>query len=503
MSESEDQATAAGSERSRTDLSGQSTAVTSQLDVRGIPCFNPREDPTNLAVRWRRWKRSFNLYLLARGVANDQQKVALLLHTAGPELQELYFTLVGEEEKKSFEDCVKFLDEYFIPKVNLPFERHQFRQMTQSVGERVDQFVSRLRNKASTCEFADVDEAIRDQLIEKCNDPKLQRRFLGKTNATLKDLKDIARAYEAVDEQMKALEPCAANTDSVNSVNRNTLQKGRGRGKNNRKPETQKKPGHYNRPGKNCKRCFNCNRIGHFARDTVCPAKTQKCRGCGAQGHYEVCCPDKRQSGTESRDKSAYQVVEKDNNDNVYVFGVRAEQETTGEVVLNIGGVIIGGFLIDSGATCNIVDYNTWNYLKEKRVKCESRRSEKKLFAYGQKDPMDVVGIFVADIVCEESGERCTAEFTVIKGTGRPLLGRKTAEMLSVLRVSPTQESRVHSVSGQNSDILGQYPDLFSGEVGKLKDFQQKLHINRDVKPVAQPVRRLPFGLTGNTRTLL
>ena len=95
----------------------------------------------------------------------------------------------------------------------------------------------------------------------------------------------------------------------------------------------------------------------------MCPAKTQKCRGCGAQGHYEVCCPDKRQSGTESRDKSAYQVVEKDNNDNVYVFGVRAEQETTGEVVLNIGGVIIGGFLIDSGATCNIVDYNTWNYL--------------------------------------------------------------------------------------------------------------------------------------------
>ena len=183
MSDSEDQAadeTGAGSGRPRANDSGQSTAVTSQLDVRGIPCFNPREDPTNLAVRWRRWKRSFNLYLLARGVANDQQKVALLLHTAGPELQALYFTLVGEEEKKSFEDCVKFLDEYFIPKVNLPFERHQFRQMTQSTGERVDQFASRLRNKASTCEFADVDEAIKDQLTEKCNDPKLQRRFLEK-----------------------------------------------------------------------------------------------------------------------------------------------------------------------------------------------------------------------------------------------------------------------------------------------------------------------------------
>ena len=39
-----------------------------------------------------------------------------------------------------------------------------------------------------------------------------------------------------------------------------------------------------------------------------------------------------------------------------------------------------------------------------------------------------------------------------------------------------------------------QFPEVFSG-IGKLADFQLKLHINHDVKPVAQPVRRLPFGL--------
>ena len=35
---------------------------------------------------------------------------------------------------------------------------------------------------------------------------------------------------------------------------------------------------------------------------------------------------------------------------------------------------------------------------------------------------------------------------------------------------------------------------FFSG-VGKLKNFQLKLHVNKDVKPVAQPARRLPFSL--------
>ena len=38
------------------------------------------------------------------------------------------------------------------------------------------------------------------------------------------------------------------------------------------------------------------------------------------------------------------------------------------------------------------------------------------------------------------------------------------------------------------------YPTLFDG-IGKLKDFEVKLHIDKSVKPVAQPARRIPFRL--------
>ena len=38
------------------------------------------------------------------------------------------------------------------------------------------------------------------------------------------------------------------------------------------------------------------------------------------------------------------------------------------------------------------------------------------------------------------------------------------------------------------------YPALFTG-VGKLKGFKLKLRINKDLIPIAQSVRRLPFGL--------
>ena len=67
----------------------------------------------------------------------------------------------------------------------------------------MDQFVCRLQQRAVTCDFTDVDKTIRDQLIEKCIDLRLRHKFLEKTNATLADLQRIARAHEAVNEQMK------------------------------------------------------------------------------------------------------------------------------------------------------------------------------------------------------------------------------------------------------------------------------------------------------------
>ena len=77
----------------------------------------------------------------------------------------------------------------------------------QGVTETVDQYVCRLREKASTCEFSNVDELIRDQLIDKCCDARLHRKFLKKTGnaATLKSLQEAARAFEAVNQQMKQM----------------------------------------------------------------------------------------------------------------------------------------------------------------------------------------------------------------------------------------------------------------------------------------------------------
>ena len=52
-------------------------------------------------------------------------------------------------------------------------------------------------------------------------------------------------------------------------------------------------------------------------------------------------------------------------------------------------------------------------------------------------------------------------------------------------------EKKKH-VSEEN--LLREFPRIFNG-VGKLKDFQAKLHIDESVEPIAQKLRPSPFGL--------
>ena len=84
-------------------------------------------------------------------MSDDKQKRALLLYQAGQETQELFdtFTDTGTD----YATAMTKLDTYFNPKKNVDLETFKFRQATQQEGETVDQFVTRLRKLAATCDL--------------------------------------------------------------------------------------------------------------------------------------------------------------------------------------------------------------------------------------------------------------------------------------------------------------------------------------------------------------
>ena len=146
--------------------------------------------------------------------------------------------------------------------------------------------------------------------------------------------------------------------------------------------------------------------------------------------------------------------------------------------------------IIDSGSSANVIDRILWEELKKQHIKCVSKRSAKKLYAYGSTSPLEVIGTFTADL---SLANKCvSAEFTVIQGRGEPLLGRESAMKLGVLTLR-VPEIPVNNVADR-SKLIAKHQAVFEG-IGKLKDCQLKLHIDTTVQPVAQPLRRPAFSL--------
>ena len=474
------------------------------IDLGGLQPFDCKGDATALAPRWKRWKSAFEYYSIGKGVANVAQKKALFLHSAGMDVQELFDTVPNPPipgwhppqpiPLNDYELAVLKLDSYFATKVNVPYERHIFRNLKQEDTETVDQYVTRLRKQSDNCMWDNSQEQIRDQVIDKCKSVSLRRKLLEKgTDLTLTRVMDIARSMEAVEIQVKKMGAGSANTShEVYRVKEVNKQGASG----------PKKPG-----GRAKKRgsCYRCGSDSHYSIDSVCPAHESTCGKCNLVGHYAKCCrtgtakkdyggrkPEFKTTGQDrttkpwEKPKSQVNLVKEE-----YAFTV-SDGKGNGMVQVLLGGVPLK-MLIDSGASTNIIDKGTWEKLKLERIKCKTQQCVKKLFAYGSKEPLELVGSFTANISVGEM--EMDDEFVVIEGKGQPLLGRDTATRLGILKVG-------FGVNMVNEDIRLEFPECFNG-VGKLRNYEAKLHIDETVQPVVQPLRRPPFSLRDKIETKL
>ena len=57
-------------------------------EIASMPPFDPLEQTDRVGPRWDRWKTRLQFYIDARGITVDNRKPALLLHLAGPAVQE-------------------------------------------------------------------------------------------------------------------------------------------------------------------------------------------------------------------------------------------------------------------------------------------------------------------------------------------------------------------------------------------------------------------------------
>lgn len=176
-----------------------------------IPAFDPG-DTSTVSARWKKWKRSFQIFLDVNNVNIPARKKSYLLHYVGSQVQDVFFGLQGEAEpvvpdgSDVYTEAVKLLDEYFLPMKCLPLERHKFRNLEQASDEPIEKFGLRLREQGNHYEYADhLEEEIKEQIFEKGNSDDLRAKILTKPQMTLAETVEAGRSLETIGKHRKNL----------------------------------------------------------------------------------------------------------------------------------------------------------------------------------------------------------------------------------------------------------------------------------------------------------
>lgn len=158
---------------------------------------------------------------------------------------------------------------------------------------------------------------------------------------------------------------------------------------------------------------------------------------------------------------------------------------------------------IDSGSDINCITEKQYETIKENEKKGETftrgtdMKGRRIVTAYGSTVPLDIIHTFLAQVQGEDAKKPSVcAEFFVIKGARRALLGETTATQLKLLHTG--REVKVDTVSEMTVHIVSEEGEA---EVGKRIEFPSipgkrvKFEIDETVTPKRRLHYRVPVSL--------
>lgn len=426
---------------------------------------------TDVRQKWLDYKRQFQYVAASADQAMRVRLRGIFLAVAGSEVQKVYESLVGgnEEADVSLEGVFRRLDGYFAPRRHDTHERFVFWSMQPQEGETLEKFALRAQVQLNKCDFGATaiqsrEVAMIDKLVMLAPE-RVQKEILGRAEVDLAQVNRMIQSHVSIEQQAQSLRPAGAAAGSA--LNLSVASTSRIQRVSSYHGGHQRSKENFVVNGPVCYRCGYSQHTG----DQKCPAKNQKCRSCNKVGHYARVCrssnPNERldsrkrhlepQNSVESSTRAKVNNITtnptgSDEEDSLSVCAI--EEKNDDECIwCNVGGAMVM-MLIDSGSKCNILSEASLKFLQQSDAKIgKLQPSDKHFKAYGQENPLEVIGKFEAEIeVGASNGKNKTVgKFYVVKNGDQTLLGRDTARQLNVLRVGlptgTTNDEQVNSIS--------------------------------------------------------
>ena len=434
---------------------------------------------TSLATKWNNWQSDFDMYLTASGITDPTRKRALLLYQAGPRVREIFKQIPDTGTSADYDTAKDKLKAHFDPQKNKRYEVYRFRQATQESNETLDQFHTRLRTMAETCEFTDIEFEIEEQIIIGGRSSKIRKRALRDPTFDLKAMLIEGRRDEQSTFQTKEIE-----SKETKGGETNRLAQQHGNNISNYKST-----------------CKNCGR--EFPHKGACPARGKTCNNCGKPNHFATVCrakqdpiriPRKTRKNKQHGHKNIRTLDTEQNSssDEEYLYTV-TDAKPDNKVNVTVGGSKFK-IAVDTGATINVIDYGTFEQMKDIKL----TRTNMKAYAYSKTSPVEFIGKFEA--VIETKKRMSVATFFVVKAKHcGNLLSLNTAQELGLVSL---HLNKLTSKDAALDHILQKHSTVFTGS-GKLHGTQIKLDIDKTKVPKAQPQRRIPYHLREKVKTAI
>ena len=459
---------------------------------------------TNLDDAWRRWERQFRTYFAACELSKKDKKVqvAILLHAAGPEAQEIHrqFEFAEGEDPDNYEDILKKFQTYCKPGKNTVFERYRFWCRNQGTGENVDSWIKDLKTKAGNCEFGDQNDLmIRDKLVFGVSDERVKERLLRESDLTLKKAVDVIHAAETTRQQIREMSS-GAGPVQVSAVRQNSggsVPK-YGKKRQTRPPpqpplqqsgsQTRRYEGRHSSAGANSIECRKCGRT-HKYRE--CPAYGKQCKQCQGWGHFVVFHKAKKLGDTRRKVDFVTYDSETDSEDDLF-FGAVHVLNLDSATVHNddwVSDIRVGetdiSFKLDSGAQGNILPLDTYRRI---------------IPAVCLKPTRTVLSGFTRDIKVKPLGTvtyKCQTRhgasqdvtFFVVKEADTPLMGRVTCQSLGLISLV---QAVVTGSALTFSKLKELYPPVFDKKLGELGE-PYSMQLDPSIRGQISAAHKIPF----------
>ena len=371
-------------------------------------------------------------------------------------------------------------------------------QLKPETGEGASQYATKLRKAGDKCDFSNwtVEKMIKSLMIANMSDEELRLKFLQKEH-TLDEIIDTCQKKEDAVARSKIMHGSGDSAKKIKHQQKYKQKVDQSKGK----PQEESKKS----DGSSCPRCG----YGAHENSNQCPANGRTCNYCKKQGHFaSVCFKGKGKPIKQVEDNTERDTSDTDSSDDEgQSFKVEGTKKVSGKTTLMrvMTNEVEVLWQPDTGATKDIWDEpQLRKYERLSNSKVELQPTNVRLYAYGSKNSLTVLGKFEAKL---EAGKYSTLStiYVTKESSSYPLLSETTSEKLNL--VTYNKEFMVKKIGGkpEKFDTKGMRPEIasiiqenkevFSGKIGKSKTRQVTIMIDKKIKPVVQKPRRIPYNL--------